>query len=478
MPAPLGARPDRERRIRPRPPSSSVHGCASPPPHPRRRLRVRRQSRTPMARVPRLGYHRQPWGPSRAPTSSTSPTSPAWASPTTSWPFSRGSSTTSSTSTRSSPSLDTDAHPADGPDDRAGEHPPRGRRAPVAHGRRGARERSRAPGRLRGRARHHRRRVGGRRAGSRPDPAGRPRDVRAPAGRRGLLPRAGRRPPRRRPRRGTAPSTPGWSSTTPAPSRPPTRPMRGSPRPGARDHAALAALHPLCGVPVGLKDLVTQRGAQCTAGSRILAGYVAPFDAHVTERLRDAGAVIMGKLNMDEFAMGSSTEHSAYGPTSNPWDLDRVPGGSSGGSRGVGGRVPRAAGHRHRHRRLDPPARGDVRDRRAQAHLRPRQPLRDRRLRELARPGRAAGARDARRRPAPARRRRPRRARLHLGPASRPARAARPCRRRTTRPPRRCAASGWACPASTSWPAWSRAWRRGCARPSRRWRRPAPRSWT
>ena len=96
--------------------------------------------------------------------------------------------------------------------------------------------------------------------------------------------------------------------------------------------AALAALHPLCGVPVGLKDLVTVSGGQCTAGSRILDGYVAPFDAHVTERLRDAGAVIAGKLNMDEFAMGSSTEHSAYGPTANPWDLDRVPGGSSGGS--------------------------------------------------------------------------------------------------------------------------------------------------
>jgi len=96
--------------------------------------------------------------------------------------------------------------------------------------------------------------------------------------------------------------------------------------------AGLAALHPLCGVPVGLKDLVTVRGGQCTAGSRILAGYVAPFDAHITERLHEAGAVILGKLNMDEFAMGSSTEHSAYGPTANPWDLGRVPGGSSGGS--------------------------------------------------------------------------------------------------------------------------------------------------
>ena len=96
--------------------------------------------------------------------------------------------------------------------------------------------------------------------------------------------------------------------------------------------AALAALHPLCGVPVGLKDLVSVKGGQATAGSKILAGYIAPFDSTVTARLREAGAVILGKTNMDEFAMGSSTEHSAYGPTANPWALDRVPGGSSGGS--------------------------------------------------------------------------------------------------------------------------------------------------
>ncbi len=96
--------------------------------------------------------------------------------------------------------------------------------------------------------------------------------------------------------------------------------------------AAVASLHPLLGVPVALKDLVSVRGGQCTAGSRILEGYRAPYDAHITERLRDVGAVILGKTNMDEFAMGSSTEHSAYGPTANPWDLTRVPGGSSGGS--------------------------------------------------------------------------------------------------------------------------------------------------
>jgi aspartyl-tRNA(Asn)/glutamyl-tRNA(Gln) amidotransferase subunit A len=96
--------------------------------------------------------------------------------------------------------------------------------------------------------------------------------------------------------------------------------------------AAVAALHPLLGLPVALKDLVSVAGGQCTAGSRILEGYIAPYDAHVTERLRDAGAVLIGKTNMDEFAMGSSNEWSAFGPVSNPWDLDSVPGGSSGGS--------------------------------------------------------------------------------------------------------------------------------------------------
>src|SRR6476469_757630 len=95
---------------------------------------------------------------------------------------------------------------------------------------------------------------------------------------------------------------------------------------------ALDRLQPLLGIPVALKDLVSVAGGQCTAGSRILDGYRTPYDAHITERLREAGAVIRGKTNMDEFAMGSSTEHSAYGPTANPWALDRVPGGSSGGS--------------------------------------------------------------------------------------------------------------------------------------------------
>ena len=100
----------------------------------------------------------------------------------------------------------------------------------------------------------------------------------------------------------------------------------------AREDGTLDAEHPLLGVPVALKDLVSVAGGQCTAGSRILEGYVSPYDAHITERLRAVGAVILGKTNMDEFAMGSSNEHSAFGPVANPWDLDTVPGGSSGGS--------------------------------------------------------------------------------------------------------------------------------------------------
>ena len=100
----------------------------------------------------------------------------------------------------------------------------------------------------------------------------------------------------------------------------------------AEGAAALAALPALLGIPVGLKDLVVTRGQPSTAGSRILAGFRGPYDAHIAERLAAAGAVIPGKTNMDEFAMGSSTEHSAWGATANPWDLERVPGGSSGGS--------------------------------------------------------------------------------------------------------------------------------------------------
>ncbi|HMF53014.1 MAG TPA: amidase [Edaphobacter sp.] len=91
-------------------------------------------------------------------------------------------------------------------------------------------------------------------------------------------------------------------------------------------------LPPLAGVPVGIKDVLVMRGAPATASSLILKGYRPPYDATAVERLEAAGAVLLGKLNCDEFAMGSSNENSAYGPVRNPRALDRVPGGSSGGS--------------------------------------------------------------------------------------------------------------------------------------------------
>jgi aspartyl-tRNA(Asn)/glutamyl-tRNA(Gln) amidotransferase subunit A len=107
---------------------------------------------------------------------------------------------------------------------------------------------------------------------------------------------------------------------------------RASDQRRARAKASGSPVHALEGIPIGIKDVISVAGQPLTASSRMLANFVSPYDATVTRKLKGLGAICWGRLNLDEFAMGSSTENSAFGVTSNPWDLERVPGGSSGGS--------------------------------------------------------------------------------------------------------------------------------------------------
>ena len=190
----------------------------------------------------------------------------------------------------------------------------------------------------------------------------------------------------------------------------------------AADHAIARGetQKPLLGVPIALKDVIAVRGQPLNCGSKILGKFISPYSATVVEKLQEAGAVVFGRLNMDEFAMGSSTENSAFGVTRNPWDTSRIPGGSSGGSAAAVAADECIAALGFRHGRLHPPACGLVRLRRIQAHLWPRLALWPGGFCVIARSNRPLHQGRARHGHRPGRDQRTRPARFHQCPAAGP----------------------------------------------------------